>query len=234
MCLYEIISRLLFFPSFLRRDFYYYMLLLLLQPIFSNSKRNEQFFATGVSLMELWENCRHKLSTQQVPRKNRRQWQQQMDQLQQESDELRTSLLSVRRESGVLIHRDHTLFLFSREDHLILVCYVCLFSSSFSPFLCRPVSSMLQAYTGERLRRTMDWSWSAVADDVSSLTDRLTIWELRLFHAGATAVQNWELWQQQGKRRSVVRRVVTPIVTEPHVGEDDGSSTSPSKRQRVA
>ena len=46
--------------------------------------------------MELWETCRSKLSTQQVPRRNRRQFQQQLDQLQQESNELRTSLVSVR------------------------------------------------------------------------------------------------------------------------------------------
>ena len=90
------------------------------------------------------------------------------------------------------------------------------------------LSFPLQGYTGERLRRTMDWSWSAVADDVSSLTDQLTVWELRLFHAGATAVQNWEVWQQQGKRRSVVRRVVTPTVEDPQAGGE-----SPSKRQRV-
>ena len=61
-----------------------------------HSKRNQQFFGTGVALMELWEQCRDKLSTQQVPRNKRRQWQQQLDQLQTEVRELRTSLVAVR------------------------------------------------------------------------------------------------------------------------------------------
>lgn len=62
----------------------------------SHSKRNQHFFGTGVTLLTLWEQCREKMSTQQVPRNRRRQWQQQMDQLQQEARELRTSLVSVR------------------------------------------------------------------------------------------------------------------------------------------
>lgn len=53
--------------------------------------------------MELWEMCRSKIATQQVPRKNRRQWQQQLDQLQQESMELRTSLVSVRCHGVVCV-----------------------------------------------------------------------------------------------------------------------------------
>ena len=93
----------------------------------------------------------------------------------------------------------------------------------------------IQAYTGERLRRTMDWSWSAVADDVSALTDQLTVWELRLFGAGATAVQQWDAWQQQGKRRSIgsssKRRVISP---EPlQQGEQAEGQESPSKRSRL-
>lgn len=94
----------------------------------------------------------------------------------------------------------------------------------------------------------MDWSWSAVSDDVSALTDRLTVWELRLFFAGSKAVQDWEVWQQQGKRRaSTTRRVVTPTTVQ--AGEssmaaqasgraeqnevDGDNKDSPSKRQRV-
>lgn len=82
----------------------------------------------------------------------------------------------------------------------------------------------------------MDWSWSAVADDVSALTDRLTVWELRLFFAGSRAVQDWEMWQQQGKRRTVLRRVVTPATThEATAGgrRSEEEETSPSKRARL-
>lgn len=81
----------------------------------------------------------------------------------------------------------------------------------------------------------MDWSWSAVADDVSALTDRLTVWELRLFFAGSRAVQDWEMWQQQGKRRTVLRRVVTPATTHEATagGRRSEDETSPSKRARL-
>ena len=81
----------------------------------------------------------------------------------------------------------------------------------------------------------MDWSWSALADDVTALTDQLTVWELRLFAAGATAVQQWAAWQQQGKRRSVSQhhaQVVTPAAS----GDDDKEEEedeSPTKRPRL-
>lgn len=86
----------------------------------------------------------------------------------------------------------------------------------------------------------MDWSWSAVADDVSALTDRLTVWELRLFYAGAHAVQDWEYWQHKGRRRTAIRRVVTPTAGEIEksnsaAGQDDEANVdiSPLKRQRL-
>ena len=135
----------------------------------THSKRNEQFFGTGVALLELWEKTWRTYNNTSVRGTDRRQWQQTLQQLRWDMRSLRTSLV--------------------------------------------------HAYTGDRLQRTMDWSWSAVADDVSALTDKLTTWEMRLFVAGATAVQHAQVWQQRGKRRSV-GRVVSP---------DNG----PAKRPRV-
>lgn len=85
----------------------------------------------------------------------------------------------------------------------------------------------------------MDWSWSAVADDVSALTDQLTVWELRLFDAGAMAVQQWDAWRQQGKRRSFgsnsssKRRVVSPEPSQNGEQIVEGEEVSPSKRSRL-
>ena len=79
----------------------------------------------------------------------------------------------------------------------------------------------------------MDWSWSAVADDVSALTDQLTVWEMRLFGAGATSMQQWDAWQQLGKRRSIRRRVVTPAPQEVSEEVQDKGGESPSKRPRL-
>jgi hypothetical protein len=78
----------------------------------------------------------------------------------------------------------------------------------------------------------MDWSWSAVDDDVSALTDSLTVWEGRLFGAGAQAVQDWEDWQQQGKRRAVPKRVVTPPLKRTATGDEEEDDAR-SKRPRV-
>ena len=73
-----------------------------------------------------------------------------------------------------------------------------------------------------------------MGDDVSALTDRLTVWEWQLFWAGASAVQQWENWQQQGKRRTAIRRVVTPTASTEEGENDKGNDEeSPSKRPRL-
>ena len=61
-----------------------------------HSKRNEQYFGTGVALVELWDHAQSKLRGTTVPRAQRRQWQQQLDQLQSEAQALRTCLVAVR------------------------------------------------------------------------------------------------------------------------------------------
>ena len=49
---------------------------------------------------------------------------------------------------------------------------------------------LLTTYSGDRLRRTVNWALSSVGDDVSSLLPQLTEMELRLFQTGAQAAQN--------------------------------------------
>jgi hypothetical protein len=57
---------------------------------------------------------------------------------------------------------------------------------------------LFQAYTGDRLRHTLDWSLSCVGEDATAYTDKLTEMERRLFSAGAKAsAQHWR-WKVQG------------------------------------
>ena len=67
-----------------------------------HSKRNQHFFGTGVALLELWEASRANLAKQSVPRNRRRQWQQQLDQLETETKDLRTSLVAVSCYRGMI------------------------------------------------------------------------------------------------------------------------------------
>lgn len=118
--------------------------------MFDDSKRNEQFFGTGVALMDLWETCRRQLSTQQVPRKHRRKWQQEMDQLQQEARELRTSLVSVStmylvkcRMAGMLRRQTPLLFLLCLIDSSNLIGLII-----FPAFRLIPVTVCKEPWIG--------------------------------------------------------------------------------------
>jgi hypothetical protein len=201
-----------------------------------DSKRNHQFFGTGVALLQVWELTVRKLGAQQVARNQRRQWQTQLDTWRAEAHALRVSLVAVRACCLVVVGGALSLVLFGVRH--VRLCPPDLTPLLVFPLFCLPYQCLpprllhVQTYTGDRLRRTMDWSWSAVGDDVSSLTDSLTVWEGRLFGAGAQAVQDWEDWQQQGKRRAVpTRRVVTPPLKRGMAEEEEAEA--PSKRPRV-
>jgi hypothetical protein len=65
--------------------------------------------------------------------------------------------------------------------------------------------TLLKTYTGERLRRTLDWALSSGGDDdVSHYTSKLTEMEQRLFDKGASAVAAQQHWKLFGNRRLVV------------------------------
>lgn len=84
--------------------------------------------------------------------------------------------------------------------------------------------TLLMTYTGERLRKTLDWSMSSVGDDVTAYTKRLTEMELKLFVAGASATAAHLEWKTFGSRKvhvcdenarnSKQSRAVTPSVEE--------------------
>lgn len=61
--------------------------------------------------------------------------------------------------------------------------------------------SLLESYTGARLRRIFDWTLSSIEDDVSHYTKRLSQMELALFHRGAQASHAYSLWKSYGTRR---------------------------------
>lgn len=61
-----------------------------------------------------------------------------------------------------------------------------------------------KAYTGDRLRHTLDWSLSSVGDDVTSYTSKLSEMERRLFQRGALASANHMKWKLNGNRRLVL------------------------------
>jgi hypothetical protein len=78
---------------------------------------------------------------------------------------------------------------------------------------------LLQLYTGERLRRTLDWSLnSGMDDDVSHYTNRLTDTERKVFAAGAgaaRALQDWKSSSSGGGTaltlRQSMKRVGVPL-----------------------
>merc|ERR1712032_478315 len=61
--------------------------------------------------------------------------------------------------------------------------------------------TLLQTYTGVRLRRTFDWTLSSIEDDISSYTLRLTQMERILFNIGASASHAHTMWKLHGSRR---------------------------------
>lgn len=61
--------------------------------------------------------------------------------------------------------------------------------------------TLLVTFTGERLRRTFDWTLGSVGDDVSMFTRRLTEMEMNLFQMGACAASAHYEWKNFGSKR---------------------------------
>mmetsp|Transcript_9888 Transcript_9888/g.14885 ORF Transcript_9888/g.14885 Transcript_9888/m.14885 type:complete len:309 (-) Transcript_9888:187-1113(-) len=61
--------------------------------------------------------------------------------------------------------------------------------------------TLLLTFTGPRMRRTYDWTCSAIEDDVSAYTKKLTEMERRLFARGAAASHAYTMWKVHGSRR---------------------------------
>jgi hypothetical protein len=93
--------------------------------------------------------------------------------------------------------------------------------------------SLLSTYTGERLRRTLDWAMSSVNDDVSMFTKRLTEMERRLFLRGASATAAHVQWKTFANRRIAANdnnlSVASKIVSPPEHSRED-EDQRPSKR----
>jgi len=68
--------------------------------------------------------------------------------------------------------------------------------------------TLISTYTGERLRRSFDWSLSSVDNDVSVFMRRLADIELRLFRRGAAAFSAHKLWKIHGSRRIPVSSAI--------------------------
>lgn len=92
---------------------------------------------------------------------------------------------------------------------------------------------VLQTFTGERLRKTLDWSMSSVGDDVTAYTKRLTQEELSLFQKGAEAAAAHAQWKTFGTRRmsissSALRTASMRTVTP------EGGGDRPTKRTKMS
>lgn len=92
---------------------------------------------------------------------------------------------------------------------------------------------VLQTFTGERLRKTLDWSMSSVGDDVTAYTKRLTQEELSLFQKGAEAAAAHAQWKTFGTRRmsissSALRTASMRTVTP------EGGGDRPTKRTKTS
>lgn len=80
-------------------------------------------------------------------------------------------------------------------------------------------TTLLQTYTGERLRRTLDWAWSMTGtgeEDASHFLQKLTEMERRLFQQGAFGSKARQTLKTYGNRRiSHIflshQAVVTPV-----------------------
>mmetsp|Transcript_5957 Transcript_5957/g.8425 ORF Transcript_5957/g.8425 Transcript_5957/m.8425 type:complete len:264 (+) Transcript_5957:103-894(+) len=62
-------------------------------------------------------------------------------------------------------------------------------------------TTLLQTYTGDRLRRTLDFAMSSVGDDVSFYTKKLTEMERHLFQRGSSGATAFQKWKTYGNRR---------------------------------
>jgi len=96
---------------------------------------------------------------------------------------------------------------------------------------------LVVTYTGERLRRTLDWTLNSIEDDVSGYTCRLTEIEKQLFCLGAAAARAYHEWKNFGSRRIAVSKAImttkmmTPEVLVPPNTRND--MNRPQKRLRV-
>lgn len=127
--------------------------------------RNERFFMSGLSLIDLVQRCIHTLS--KGNKKNSTRQGQGREQSSSSATAL-TGLNELRKEAMDLKR------------------------------------TLLQTYTGARLRRTFDWTLSNIEDDVSSYTQKLTEMEQRLFARGAAASRAQKVWKLHGSRRICV------------------------------
>jgi hypothetical protein len=96
-----------------------------------------------------------------------------------------------------------------------------------------------QAYTGDRLRNTLDWSLSSVGEDVTAYTERLTEMERRLFLAGAKASAQQFRWKVHGFSRRAGRGqlrqqpVLSTALPQHHGGGAlEAASSSPDRDSR--
>jgi len=81
---------------------------------------------------------------------------------------------------------------------------------------------LLKLYSGERMRRTLDWSLnSGMDDDVSRYTSRLTDTERKLFAVGAGASRAYQDWKASSSgggtalalRQNLKRMAMLPVIT---------------------
>ena len=90
--------------------------------------------------------------------------------------------------------------------------------------------TLLKTFSGERLRRTFDWSLSTGGDDdVSHYLSKLTEMEQRLFYKGSSAVAAKEQWALFGNRRLLAgmqRKRMTSL------GQTTSRTVSPDQRQQ--
>ena len=101
---------------------------------------------------------------------------------------------------------------------LLLPC--CNFSSSKNWYMDT------QAYTGDRLRNTLDWSLSSVNEDVSAYTNKLSEMERRLFGCGAASSSNHFRWKLNGNRRLTLAKAPKISSSKVATATGGGGSTS--------
>lgn len=87
--------------------------------------------------------------------------------------------------------------------------------------------TLLESYTGTRLRRIFDWTLSSIEDDVSHYTKRLSQMELALFQRGAQASHAYSLWKSYGTRRIHVSETALRTSALDYHGVGVGSSVTP-------
>jgi len=101
---------------------------------------------------------------------------------------------------------------------------------------------MEKAYTGDRLRQTLDWSLSSVGDDVTAYTSKLSEMERRLFLCGAIASASHTQWKMGGNSRRLVfqnkqsnQNAASKKTASSAEDDNDASDpdASPNKRRRV-